>query len=149
MDERAIVRRCVGAISYRCEAALSGASDGFWQFDAGQGVRTPQALVHHIASLLFWTCELIGAERGDPGADETPKAEHARLRTAVGRLDRVVQAADLASADIGTAVQGPLADALTHVGQLALLRRLAGETMARHNYSQVDMRLDAAAPEAP
>lgn len=149
MDERAIVRRCVAAISYRCEAALSGASDGFWQFEAGQGVRTPQALVHHVASLLFWTCELMGAERGDPGGGDDAAAEHRRLRLAVGRLDRVVQGADLTSADVGTAMQGPLADALTHVGQLALLRRLAGETMARHNYSQVDMRLDAAAPEAP
>ena len=149
MSEREILRRMLWSVSYRTEAALKGASEGFASFAAAEGARTPGEILGHITHLLLWTCEVVGQQRpasDAAGADASPLE---RFRFAVRHLDGILAHADLAGANLEMAVQGPLADSLAHAGQIALLRRVAGEAMEPHNYARADMRLDRPVSEAP
>jgi hypothetical protein len=143
-DRRAILRRLVASIAYRAERVLEDAPPAFADFSPAPDARTPLALMRHVAELLEWSAELLGEARHPSPADgEGPPAWPAareRLRAAAHRLDHALERTDLDRVDIGRLVQGPLADALTHVGQLAYLRRLSGWPMPRQNYFRADMQ---------
>ncbi|MCL6596675.1 MAG: DinB family protein [Firmicutes bacterium] len=145
-----MLRRLVASIGYRAARAIDGVPEAFAAFSPAPDARTPLALVEHVAELVEWSARLLeGAGEGTraaaaprpPGIASWSEAT-ARLAAAVRRLDGAVAGADLGAADVGRIVQGPLADALTHVGQLAYLRRLAGWPMPRQNYFRADMNLD-------
>lgn len=149
MTDREILRRLLWAVSYRTEAALEGASDGFESFVAAEGARTPEEILRHITGLIRWTHDVLGQPQPDPGAAGPEASPLERFRYVVRHLDDTLARADLEGANVTLAVQGPLSDSLAHAGQIALLRRVAGEPMAPHNYARADMRLDRTASEAP
>lgn len=137
-----LLAHLVATLRYRTDKALAGAPDDFGGFTVGSGVRTPAALLEHMIALLaFSRSVLTGAPRlrvPDENWDD-------RVR----RFDRacVDLAGTLAGRPLGgdgarRLAQGPLADALTHAGQLALLRRLAGDPIPAEDFSRADIRID-------
>lgn len=136
-----LLAHLVATLRYRTTKAVEGAPDGFGAFEAGAGVRTPSALLEHMIALLAFTrSALTGAPRPEVPAE--PWGERIR------RFDRAC--VDLAGTLAGRSLeaegarrlaQGPLADALTHVGQLALLRRLAGTPISAEDFSRADIRV--------
>lgn len=139
MDEREFLRHLLATLAYRGSKCLRGAPATFALFDAGEG-KTPLAILSHIGDLLDWTYSLIqGEKRWRAAVPESWELEAARFHAALERLDQ-----RLASPEpMGTAwkglLQGPLADALTHVGQLAMLRRMAGSPISGENYLVADI----------
>jgi len=144
MDERSLLRHLTATIAYRADAALEGAPADLAGFHAGEGARTALELCRHIADLVEWSARLAGGPQAqpaavaDPAADPWPAAVD-RIRIACRQLDEQLARADLSAVPVERLVQGPLADSLTHVGQLALLRRLAGHAMAPHNYFRAEV----------
>lgn len=136
-----LLAHLVATLRYRTAKALIGAPAEFGAFEAGAGVRTPTDLLEHMISLLAFTrSALTGAPR--PGVPDEPWGDRMR------RFDR--DCVDLAGTLAGRPVtaeaarrlaQGPLADALTHAGQLALLRRLAGAPIPAEDFSRADIRV--------
>jgi hypothetical protein len=59
-----------------------------------------------------------------------------RFHTALKRFDEYLASDGELDATCERLFQGPIADALTHVGQIAMLRRIAGEPMKGENYSR-------------
>jgi hypothetical protein len=128
MDEkRALLRHFLAALAYRTRKALREAPASFGDLRIAPGVRTPTELVRHMTSVLGHarTFYIGGTYRHEPLptlADEVVRF-HAMLKDLAGQLER-------GSALQGTTpeqlLQGPFADAMTHAGQLAMLRRLAG-----------------------
>ncbi len=162
-DDRVMLRHFVAALAYRTQKVLRGAPDDFGDFQAGNRVRTPAELVRHMTSVLGYarTFFVGGSYRPEP----LPT-----LAAEVGRFHDML--ADIAAHLHGGTVlreitpeqllQGPFCDAMTHVGQLALLRRLAGSPVAPENFvfadisparigadQRVAVRPDLAWPEAP
>jgi hypothetical protein len=136
MDEkRAMLRHFLAALAYRTQKALRDAPEGFGEFRVGLMVRTPHELVRHMDSVLGY------ARTYFVGGSYQPR-EHAEFRAAIEDFHRVVE--DLARhLEAGTEfkgitpevmLQGPFADAMTHAGQLAMLRRLAGDPVAPENF---------------
>lgn len=136
MDEkRAMLRHFLAALAYRTQKALRDAPEGFGDFKAGLMVRTPHELVRHMDSVLGYARTYL------IGGSYRPRV-HADFKDAIADFHRVVE--DLARhLEEGTELrgitpevmlQGPFSDAMTHAGQLAMLRRLAGSPVAPENF---------------
>ncbi|TFE26690.1 hypothetical protein [Cohnella luojiensis] len=123
-------------MKFRFTVAISGTASDFASFDAGYGVRTPIEIVCHISQLLQNCCSTIA---GSPRVRLESKGwyeEAARYYEIVEQLDQAVLQFIPEQSVVENLVQGPLADATSHIGQLTLLRRLAGSPVAYINYSQ-------------
>jgi len=140
-DKRRLLRHFLAALAYRTRKALRDAPSDFGSFGAGQGVRTPIQLVRHMTSVLgYGRTFFVG---GEYRADPLPSFEDE-----IDRFHKMLQ--DLADhLESGTALrettperllQGPFSDAMSHAGQLAMLRRLAGIPVAPENFvfAQID-----------
>jgi hypothetical protein len=151
MDERtALLRHFLAAIAYRTQKALRGAPASFASFRAAPMVRTPHELVCHMNSVLGYACTFFvgGSYRVPPLPDLPTEVE--RFHATLAELSRVI------AADRGwTAItperllQGPLADAMTHAGQLAMLRRLAGDPVPPENFVFADVSAGNLSAEQP
>ncbi len=153
--ERLMLRHFLAALAYRAQKALRGAPESFGEYRAAPGVRTPLELVRHMTSVLGYahTFFLGGTYRPEPLpmlADEVQRF-HAML-------DSLARDLSGEQAPRGTTpqrlLQGPFADAMTHVGQLALLRRLAGSPVPPENFivaniDAANLTADQAAPASP
>src|ERR1700752_4296680 len=126
-DKRALVRHAVATLAYRGAKSLRSAPPSFATFRCVESARTPVAILAHVGDLLDWALTLAKGQQA--WRDSTPldwDAEVARFFMTLERFDTFL-ASDAALADSPERlVQGPIADAFTHIGQIALLRRMAG-----------------------
>src|SRR5215831_19797086 len=143
-----MLRHFLAAIAYRTQKALRGAPAGFGEFRAGHDVRTPAELVRHMASVLGYARTYFVGGRYWPEALPDLQSEIARLHEVIadlaGHLERGSPLRDITPEQL---LQGPFADAMTHVGQLALLRRLAGSPVPPENFIFADIRDDRLGPD--
>jgi hypothetical protein len=141
MDEkRALLRHTVATVAYRGGKAVRGAPASFAPYSAQASMRTPVKILAHIGDLFDWA--LTQAKGAEAWNDSTPlewDREVERFFATLQRFD------DFLASDAPLAVpperlfQGAIADALAHVGQLAMLRRLAGATIKSENYSRAEI----------
>ena len=136
MDEkRSLLRHFLAALAYRTQKALQETPASFGDFRIAHGVRTPAELVRHMTSVLGYarTFFIGRAYRHEPLptlADEVVRF-HAMLEDLAGHLERGTL---LQGTTPERLLQGPFADAMTHAGQLAMLRRLAGSPVPPENF---------------
>jgi hypothetical protein len=142
-DKRAMLRHFLAAIAYRTQKAVRDAPPSFGTFDAGLQVRTPADLVRHMTSVLGYARTLFvgGRYHAEPLADLA--AEMARFHVMLEDLSRHLDTgAELHGITEERLLQGPFCDAMSHAGQLAMLRRLAGSPVPPENF--VEAAIDAA-----
>ncbi|HXM38020.1 MAG TPA: hypothetical protein VN908_05085 [Gemmatimonadales bacterium] len=148
--DRALLRHFLAAIAYRTQKALRGAPEHFASFSAGHRARTPVELLRHMASLMGYvrTLFLGGSYPVKPDPLPTFKHEIARFHENLQAVGDVL-ASETPLREISTEqlLQGPIADVMTHVGQLALLRRLADAPVAPENFIYADIQGDRLGPE--
>ena len=151
MDEkREMLRHFLAALAYRTQKALRDAPEGFGDFKAGNKARTPHELVRHMDSVLGY------ARTHFIGGTYRPRV-HAAFKDAIADFHRVVE--DLARhLETGTELkgitpevmlQGPSSDAMTHAGQLAMLRRLMGDPVAPENFIFAKISAENLGPDQP
>ena len=135
-DNRRLLRHFLATLAYRTQKALRGAPDSFGSFRVEEGVRTPAELVRHMTSVLGYagTCFVRGPYR--PDALPSLADEVTRFHAVLENLGRHFEsgAALLDGVTLEQLLQGPMSDAMTHTGQLAMLRRLAGSPIAPENF---------------
>ena len=155
-DKRLLLRHFLAALACRTQKALRGAPGDFGSFDAADGVRTPAELVHHMTSVLGYARTFFVGGRYRPEPLPSLQAEILRFHEMLEDLARHLEVGTPLLNDMTTEqlIQGPFADAMTHAGQLALLRRLAGAPVAPENFVVADIdpkRLgtDQAEPVSP
>ncbi len=148
--ERALLRHALAAIAYRTQKALRDAPPGFGDFRAGPGVRTPAELVAHMTSVLGYATTFFTGGRYHPDPLPGLENEVARLHGMLERLAALLASAQpLRGTTEARLLQGPLADALTHAGQLAMLRRLAGRPVPPENFIVADVDPSNLGPDQP
>jgi len=135
--KRDLLRHTVATIAYRGGKAVRDADDSFASFKASETTRTPAQILAHIGDLFDWALSIAKGNETWNNSDPLEWShEIDRFHAALKSFDEYLATdADL-SAGCERLFQGPIADALTHVGQLAMLRRLAGEPMKGENYSR-------------
>jgi hypothetical protein len=139
-DETALLRHTVATLAYRGGKALRGAPPEFSAFQAGETIRTPGQILAHISDLLDWALSLAdGKGAWHDSAPLTWDEGSARLFAAVEAFDKRLSSEAPLACSAERLFQGPIADALTHIGQIAMLRRLAGYPIRGENYYKADI----------
>jgi hypothetical protein len=135
--KREMLRHTVATLAYRGAKAARGAPDSFASFKASETARTPAQILAHVGDLLDWGLSIAqGKETWHNSKPKPWNQEVKRFHAALRSLDRYLASDGQLSASCERIFQGPIADALTHVGQIAMLRRIAGEPIKGENYSR-------------
>jgi hypothetical protein len=153
-----IVRHFLAALAYRMHKAVGDAPPDFPNYSAGAGVRTPHALLRHVNGVLHYG--LVVLRTGDSNykgnLESLPWSEEIeRFHRQLSEFDEALTGERPVDHELlSRLLQGPLADAMTHAGQLALLRRLAGAPIAAENFYLANIRAgavsqDQAPPASP
>jgi hypothetical protein len=139
----------VAVISYRVGKPLREAPRAFVDYDTGDG-RTPRHIVAHLADLMEWTLSMsTGENRWRSDEPSVWDREVERFYAALAALDSYVGSEAPMHAELPRLLAGPIADVLTHVGQLALLRRMAGAPILGENYYVADIVTGRVGKEQP
>jgi hypothetical protein len=141
--KRALLRHFLAALAYRTQKALRGAPPEFASFDAGKKARAPQELLRHMTSVLGYSRTFFvgGTYRAEPL--DSMEAEIARFHAMLAQLGaHLDKGTPLQGISEEQLLQGPFADAMTHAGQLALMRRLAGVPIPPENFVFAEIRTD-------
>ena len=149
-EARELLRHTVATLAYRGGKVVRDAPDSFAQFAAGLSVRTPLQILAHIGDLLEWALALAKGEqiwRDSAGASWAAEIE--RFHAGLAALDAYLASEAEVAAPAERLFQGPIADALTHVGQIALLRRLAETPVRGENYFVADIARGRTGPDQP
>jgi hypothetical protein len=138
--KREMLRHTVATLAYRGGKAVRGAPEGFEGFNACEGLRKPVQILAHVGDLLDWALSMArGEQRFIESAPLAWDEEVARFFKGLEEFDAYLASdAPLAVTAEGL-FQGPVADALTHVGQIALLRRMAGAPVRGENYYMAEI----------
>jgi hypothetical protein len=137
---RRLLRHTVATLAYRGGKALRGAPASVAGFRAGDTTRTPLQILAHVGDLLDWALSTArGAQTWHDSEPQSWEAEVERFYAGLARLDAYLASDAPLGAPPEKLFQGPIADALTHVGQINLLRRLAGSPVRGENYQRADI----------
>jgi hypothetical protein len=151
MDEkRMLLKHFLAALAYRTQKALRDAPPHFADFRLAPKVRTPNELIQHMDSVLGYarTFFIGGRYRAPVIADFRNAIEH--FHETLADLARYVESgAEFKEITAERLLQGPLSDAMTHVGQLAMLRRLAGSPVPPENFIFADISTKKLGPNQP
>jgi hypothetical protein len=147
LDGATTVRHALASLAYRMQTAVKDAPEGFGEFEAGHGVRTPAAILRHMTHVIeAGRCRTAGAE-SPPEPDPLGfPAEIARFHDTLTALDRALET-ETREDLLKKLLQGPISDALTHAGQLALLRRMAGASVQGQSFAAADIRTGNVGPD--
>jgi hypothetical protein len=151
MDEkRSLLKHFLAALAYRTQKALRNAPPEFANFRAAPQVRTPHELIRHMDSLLGYsrTYFLGGSYRPPelPGFSAAIEHFHEILADVARHIE---QGTPLDGITPEILLQGPFSDAMTHAGQLALLRRLSGSPVPPENFIFADITPENLTPNQP
>jgi len=136
-SKRELLRHTVATLAYRGAKAVRGANESFASFKASETTRTPAEILAHIGDLLDWALSIAKGKETWNNAEPLPwDKEIERFHAALKSVDDYLASGGELDASCERLFQGPIADALTHVGQIAMLRRIAGEPMKGENYSR-------------
>jgi hypothetical protein len=134
-DTIAMLRHTVATLAYRGGKALRGAPAEFADYQAAEGSRTPGQILAHIGDLLDWALSMANGRRdwhNSPSAKWDEGTE--RFFAGLEAFDARLASGEPPAVPAENLFQGPVADALTHVGQIAMLRRMAGCPIRGENY---------------
>ena len=139
--EQRALRQMAATLAYRAAKVLRDVPPGFAGYACGESTRTPQRIVAHMADLMAWGTSIArgGYEWKAGGGDDWNK-EVDRFFAGLAALDAAIAAEDFNGSAEGL-IQGPLADALTHVGQLAMLRGMAGAPVRPESYAKATITI--------
>jgi hypothetical protein len=139
-EARRFVRHTLATLAYRAAKAVREAPDGFGSLKVADTSRTPCAIVGHIGDLMDWALSMA---RGTESWRDSPTGEWAveteRLFRAIAAFDAYLASGATLACSPDRLFQGPRADALTHVGQIAMLRRVADSPVRGENYFRADI----------
>ena len=139
MSDATLLRHAIATLAYRGAKAIRDAPAGFPDFRAAESTRTPLQIVAHMGDLLSWACCLARGEKTwNDAKPQSWEHEVERFFDALRRFDQHLASQPL-QCNPERLFQGPIADALTHVGQLAMLRGIAGAPMRGENYYAADI----------
>jgi hypothetical protein len=137
---RQLLRHAVATVAYRGGKALRDAPEHFSSFHLGDKTRTPAQILAHIGDLFDWAFSI--AQGRQAWRDSIPLPwddEIERFFASLKKFDDFLASPEPLHATAEALFQGPVADALTHIGQIAMLRRLAGSPIKGENYFKAEI----------
>jgi hypothetical protein len=137
-----LFRHTLSTLAYRGGKAIREAPAGFADFNAGEGVRTPGQLLAHIGDLFDWALSIAKGQQVWNNSTPLPwEEESERFFETITKFDKYLTSGEPINSPLEKLFQGPVADALVHVGQIIMLRRLAGAIMKSENYHKASIEV--------
>jgi hypothetical protein len=148
--ERELLRHVLASMTYRAAKAIRNTPDGFGAFRLRDGSRTPLEILAHIGDLCDWGLTLAkGQEQWHDAPPRPWDDERSRFFASVKSFDDFLAGSSPIACSVQRLVQGPVADALTHVGQIAMVRRIFGSPIRGENYFKADIHAGQVGPDQP
>ena len=146
--DRDLMRHALATLAYRAAKAVGDAPPAFAGYRVGPTSRTPVEIVGHMADLMEWGKSIAeGQQRWSETRSESWDEQVGRFFTALADFDAYLASDSPLERPTERLFQGPVADALTHVGQLTMLRRLADAPVRGENYYRAKIRTGRTGPE--
>jgi hypothetical protein len=147
---RQLLRHSVATLAYRAVKPLRGAPDSFCKFKASADARTPVEILAHMGDLFDWALSAVrGEERWQISTPVRWNEEVDRFFAALEAFDAYLASDSPLHAPAEKLFQAPIADALTHIGQIAMLRRLAGAPVRAENYYVAKIAIGSVGADQP
>ncbi len=147
---RQLLRHAVATVAYRGGKALRSAPESFAAFAIGENPRTPAKVLAHLGDLFDWALAMAKGETAWHDSEPLAwDAEIARFFASLKKFDDYLASPEPLRSPAEGLFQGPIADALTHVGQIAMLRRLAGCSIKGENYFKAEIVVGRVGFEQP
>jgi hypothetical protein len=143
-----LLRHAVATLAYRAGKTLRGAPDGFAEFRAADGTRSPGEILAHMGDLFDWALALADGKHA--WHNSKPLAwdrEVERFFAGLKAFDRRLASGTRLGYSAEKLFQGPIADALTHTGQIAMLRRMADAPVRGENYFRAEIEVGSVGAE--
>ena len=141
-QKREFLRHTVATVAYRGEKAIAGAPEGFADFKSSESTRTPLQILAHIGDLFDWALSMAkGKTVWNDAKPLSWEAEAERFFAAVKTFDDYLASDAEIFKPHEKLFQGPVADALTHVGQINLLRRMFDSPVRGENYFRAEIEI--------
>ncbi|MGH9734621.1 MAG: hypothetical protein ACRD8A_08545 [Candidatus Acidiferrales bacterium] len=145
-----MLRHTVATLAYRGGKAFRGAPVGFAEFRVGDSTRTPGQILAHLGDLLDWALSKAnGAEKWHNSATANWENGSERFFAGLQAFDARIASSKRLGCSAEELFQGPVADSLTHVGQIAMLRRLAGAPVRAENYAKAKIEAGRVSSDQP
>jgi len=139
-DARTLLRHTLATVAYRGGKAIRDVPAGFAEFKVGESSRTPGQILAHIGDLYDWALTMAdGPQRWNNSTPLEWNEECGRFFSALRRFDERLASDTPLACRVEQLFQGPVADSLAHIGQIAMLRRLAGAPVRAENYAKADI----------
>jgi hypothetical protein len=137
---RELLRHALATLAYRGGKAIRDCPDEATAFAAGPSTRTPLQILGHVNDVLDWGLSIAAGKQAWKNTERLDwQGQTARFYAGLAAFDAYLASSEPLNAAPERLVQGPIADALTHVGQIALLRRLASAPIRGENYYKADI----------
>jgi hypothetical protein len=146
--KREMLRHALATVAYRAGKTLRDPAPGFADFRAGPSSRSAVEILAHVGDLFDWALEMARGQ--EVWRDSVPLAwerEVERFHATLARLDGYLASEEPLGSPAEQLFQGPIADALTHVGQIGMLRRLAGAPVRGENYAKARIAIGRIGPD--
>ena len=147
-SSRQLLRHTLATVAYRGGKALRGAPDRFATFHIGDKTRTPGQILAHMGDLFDWALSIAKGKEAWNNSTPLPwNAEVDRFFATIQKFDDYLGSSEPLHGSAEGLFQGPVADALNHIGQIAMLRRLAGSPILGENYFRSDIAAGRVGPK--
>jgi hypothetical protein len=138
--ERALLRHMLATVAYRGVKTLRGAPDSFANFSSGNSGRTTAQILAHIGDLYDWALSISAGKQAWHDSEPLPwEREVERFFASLKKFDEYLASDGELHEGPAALFQGPIADSLTHIGQIAMLRRMAGCPIKGENYHKAEI----------
>lgn len=140
ISARELLRHCLASTAYRAGKALRDAPESFANFKAAESTRTPVQIVAHLGDLFAWGLSIAKGKQVWHDSVPLPWAQEVnRFFESLKKFDDYLCGDEELHASVEKLFQGPVADAGSHIGQLAMLRRMAEAPIRAENYYQAEI----------
>ena len=141
-DARALLRHALATLAYRGGKAIRNAPASFADYRCGESSRTPGQILAHIGDLMDWGLSIAqGQQKWQTSTPLAWEKERERFFATLKNFDDYLASEQPLQAPVEKLLQGPVADALTHTGQIAMLRRLAGIPIKGESYFAAEITI--------
>lgn len=145
---RRLLRHALATLAYRGGKAIRDVPADFGDRKFGERTRTPLEILSHIGDLMAWGQRLASGDKTWADAPLGSWDEQvARFFDELARFDERLASAEPLACSEEQLFQGPIADALTHVGQIAILRGMASAPVRGENYFKAEIEVGRVGPE--
>ena len=150
---RAFLRHTLATIAYRAAKVERDAPPGFADFDLGKGARTPVQILAHMGDLFDWALRMAkGSSEWVQSKPQVWRKEVQRFHASLLEFDRYLASDAPLQSSVEELFQGPISDVLTHIGQIAIMRRQDLAPVRSEVYAKADIapgRVGAEQPKSP